>query len=1003
MAQVLRGVPLKALAPETEQPDTLSVPLDQLSVPLEDLTPEPAANFSTTNEKDAEGNAVVSAASKAFDWMTHSALQEHIASAFKAIADKMDAPRLPESDTAPSSLDALSVLGGPIATLAKQAVQSPTMRGMAAGVTQGVGEMASSFATPAGALMLLADLGPEAAIIKKVPALKALAELPQVQKLQRAIQAAAGGTFATHGAARMVSPDSTMTERLQGLAEAAGGAAGVASAASRGASVPQAARPPRMTAEEQASNALADARGVPLDAATRTGSKFVRGVQKVAGESLLGSAAGERGALAQQQALQRVAQQLADETGVSRSVTPEQAGEAAQAAATDIGARTADAYAKTAEKLRQAVRPGEAVTAERAGSEARGAQRGAATEQMKMADEAYSLVRDIEKDSPETIQLAPRGSARERQILNKLASESTPDTVDPNTGDVLTWKKGKPPTERELMAMRQIEAELEAMPYSDGGLVNANQLTELEAKQGDQYVRAAGGHPVFHDITAKMTRTTDPTRADVLQGLRETLETGEWTTAGRAAYQVAQDRLRASGSLSPQPLPPGRPLLGPTKTINAPVDVRPFQAAMKPIYEQLSRERELMGTLMGDRGRMLVALDKLMQAPAYESLSVVDSVLGDLKRFSRVENVAERTEGQGIAAEAVTQLEKAVTAKAEQIGAMPALREGRKATIEKWSANDAADKLRESDVQAFRQLVSADDVNIAQLQDVAKRTPTVVPQLARALVDDVFDAGMVDGSFSLDAAPKMAAAWAKYGDATKRLLIPNAMVRQRLDAFFSHALKAKNAPFLTIKGSEGVKVFKQLAAEGDANVGTLRALNQVSPDASKMLGRAWLQDAFGLATERGRFDHADRLWAKWQKLGSETKRLYYPDAEHRKAIGDFMLLAKRISENPNPSGTAPTLLKTGELTALLTHPLDALPVSFGMGGLSKLLYSPEGAKAVARFLERSNAVRSAPPPIRVVRQRAAWAELLASARSAGVRPVPGAAQDDSERPPAPTR
>jgi anti-sigma factor ChrR (cupin superfamily) len=94
------------------------------------------------------------------------------------------------------------------------------------------------------------------------------------------------------------------------------------------------------------------------------------------------------------------------------------------------------------------------------------------------------------------------------------------------------------------------------------------------------------------------------------------------------------------------------------------------------------------------------------------------------------------------------------------------------------------------------------------------------------------------------------------------------------------------------------------------------------------VARAVLDDMVSTATERGGFDHADKLWADWQKLGGETKRTLFPRAGQVAALDDFFLLAKKLKENPNPSGTAVTL--------------NATQLLAGVPGyvLAKALYSP---------------------------------------------------------------
>lgn len=199
---------------------------------------------------------------------------------------------------------------------------------------------------------------------------------------------------------------------------------------------------------------------------------------------------------------------------------------------------------------------------------------------------------------------------------------------------------------------------------------------------------------------------------------------------------------------------------------------------------------------------------------------------------------------------------------------------------------------------------------------------------------------------------------------------------------------------------EPVQLFKQMTAPKDSAIGLLRQVQKVAPDQMPALGRAKLEEWLDMATERGRFDHADKLYAEWNKLGPETKRILFGKADTIANLDRFFLLAKRIGENPNPSGTAPTLLKTGELTGALTHPFVSIPASLTLGATAKLLYSPKGVRALTRVLETSTAapVRAGARVAGRAASQAAWIDLANVAKSMGVPlELPKAADTDPTR------
>ena len=271
------------------------------------------------------------------------------------------------------------------------------------------------------------------------------------------------------------------------------------------------------------------------------------------------------------------------------------------------------------------------------------------------------------------------------------------------------------------------------------------------------------------------------------------------------------------------------------------VDIVPTQQALRPVYESLLRESQLV-PLVGDKARALTALDRLMQAPNTVSLSTADSALGDLKTLARVDDTFRRSMAQGVAAKAVGELEHSVRAGALSAGpdAVSALMEGRAATVNKYKTIDLLDKL--------------------------------------------------------------------------------------------HA--------------EPVKIFDQATWAKDAGVEHLRKLARAAPAEVKQIGRAWIENALTTATAEGGFGGAKGLLTKWQNLGPETKRLIFKDAAHVKDLDDFFLLAKKMAENPNPSGTALTAMKTGELGALVTAPTAGIPYTLTAPIIAKLLLSPTTTRLV---------------------------------------------------------
>lgn len=312
------------------------------------------------------------------------------------------------------------------------------------------------------------------------------------------------------------------------------------------------------------------------------------------------------------------------------------------------------------------------------------------------------------------------------------------------------------------------------------------------------------------------------------------------------------------------------------------VNVSAAKSALKPVYDNLLRESELGIPMQGGKGRALSALDGLMRGPDAAPLSVVDAALGDLKTLARTPDLpALRTQGQGLAAQAVSALEQQVSATAQAAGpqVVQALQQGRQATIGKYTTAAARDLLSGEPAQVFRQLTAGKDVGIDRLRTIAQQTPNEIPNITRA----------------------------------------------------------------------------------------------------------YLEDAMEKATAEGRFQHTDRLWSDWQKLGPETKAILFKgDRGLVKDLDNFFLLAKKAGENPNPSGTAQVL------TALN---VGTYPVSYV---LAKMLYSPSGVRALTKGLSVSLSPRA-----RTAGTAAAVAGELSRAAQETLRVDPALTDEDSTRPQQP--
>jgi hypothetical protein len=374
---------------------------------------------------------------------------------------------------------------------------------------------------------------------------------------------------------------------------------------------------------------------------------------------------------------------------------------------------------------------------------------------------------------------------------------------------------------------------------------------------------------------------------------------GEATTAYDTLRKLESDpkhinRITVQPEIRSKPTSDGRPgaVLQQAITEDMPlaVDVAASKPALKPILDRLLKKKEMTGQLMGAEGRAAVALDAIVNGKDFAPLSVVDAALGDLKAMARGADMPElRTTGQGIAAEAVKQLDGQVRARAAQAGpnVLKALEDGRAATKAKYATSDARDLLVPASGEprrVFDALTSNEDAGITKLRELRKVAPQELPNVARALLTDLFEKPLADGGFS---------------------------------------------------GGQGA-------------------------------------------------------WSNWQRIGSDTKKLLFPKPGQTQALDSFFLLAKKLSESPNPSGTALTANSMGQTVLAFTNPSIGVPLIIGSGALSKILHTPTAVSFLTRGMRMS--IDAKPGT-----QALAAAQLMRAAKEAGVViPFPKAAEAEPE-------
>lgn len=610
----------------------------------------------------------------------------------------------------------------------------------------------------------------------------------------------------------------------------------------------------RLTPQEAAAVEFAKQEGIPLDAGTATGSQFVKNLQKKAGSSWGGANTAERAQAAQGEALAATAERLASRAN--------NGGPAVGAVEAGEGVRTA---------LENRVRGFHS-----------------------QANRAYTQVRNAEAAAPEEF-------VQERPAIKPVASHVTPEQAFP-----LRWLAKDledfqfQPSSRTRGA-RAIE-EWQQRGYGDADTTYSPRVAGTAVLEMFHAMGIKGSRP---EIAAKIEKFLNGQNKDARFARLADAFNEAWDGQRLDWDLVSDDTLTALGIRrrdlkSPMGLPdfaePGAAAFFPDEAIPAAparagaagsgttamrlaVDLTPHKEALRPLFDQLQKERQITGTLHGDRARAAIALEALINGPDFAPMSTVERALGPVKKLARVGDMPQlRTQGQGLASRVVSELDTAVRGRAQDAG----------------------------------------------------------PKVAQALSE---------------------------GRAATRLKHMTADVMK----------------WLAPNGGEPVSVFKRLTANKDAGIAKLRELQKHTPDQVPQLARALLEDIFDLPTAQGGFRNADGAWARWQKLGPESKAILFPNRGHRVALDNFFLLAKKIGENPNPSGTAQVMNATNLLAGI------------PMYALAKLLYSPRGVRALTGAMDVS--VRPGSPA-----RAAALVQLARAAQDEGViLEFPKAATNQQER------
>lgn len=150
-----------------------------------------------------------------------------------------------------------------------------------------------------------------------------------------------------------------------------------------------------------------------------------------------------------------------------------------------------------------------------------------------------------------------------------------------------------------------------------------------------------------------------------------------------------------------------------------------------------------------------------------------------------------------------------------------------------------------------------------------------------------------------------------------------------------------------------VLLTNKLLQPADASFPDLRRVLAIAPDAASDIGQAFLSERVFKKVSGGEsLTNPTQASNLWNQIGPRTKEALYTPGQITD-INDFLELAKRVSENPNPSNTGSlnAMLKMGVLVTNPIHGGSALVLG---RNLAKVLYAPDGAANLKLALQAGN-------------------------------------------------
>jgi hypothetical protein len=533
--------------------------------------------------------------------------------------------------------------------------------------------------------------------------------------------------------------------------------------------------------------AFAEREGIEVDPATATGRPILRRIQKRVGDTMGGSGVTERFQQRQQQQLADTGRRLATKADPNGPSSPISAGAAMQ---DGVRGRIGELHGE-ATKNYDVVRAAEADPSNLRTITREIPEDAPSEFSSELRPSAEQIFRGVLKDARENGYKGSIGELREKFLKEYKGAQSlrvdTAQTLDRHGPEAL---------------LRDIRKYGGLRPFDKESGVKFR--SEYESIQQGFSSHTSGWH---QRGGAQIFRNNGLSLDGMVEALRQDAQWAPMIESTNDLLNVLDDISRSGPSaevgdiqhfMGASGVRPGaqwwKPGFG-SETMPLPVDLRDAKAALRPIYQQLTRQYPIT---QRQASAGFQALQNIVDGPDYAPLTQVEQDLGAVKSIARGKNGTDLPElasvSQGLAKQAIDKLDATIRTTAAGAGrdTLPSLLRGRKATALKFDAGRVLDKMREEPVQTFNQATFARDAGVKQLEAVAHLAPESLPKVGRAYLDDLIDKATNKGRF--ERADGLLASWTNLGAETKKLLFNDPEYIRDLDSFFRLAAEVTNNP-----------------------------------------------------------------------------------------------------------------------------------------------------------------------------------------------------------------